>query len=205
MTQLLAVQYNTWGKGTWRHRSTQMWMIAIPYKVTGHNVRSVRITWIPSRTRTRCGDGNQVLQFASFWSESISEKLVGILIRAIASIDSVDCIPESFFITTELTCTIRKDKSSIHSGTSELSGRSKQSIITVLSCNDFWNPHISLKVKTSSPHFDNIKGPHFNLSSQVNKEQNQSEAGDFENRKHKQIRTDYSIKNWNFHPWAMNQ
>lgn len=114
---------------------------------TVYYLRWVRITWTPSRTRTRCGDGNQALQFASFASALISEKLVGILITAIASIDSVDCIPETFLITAELTCTIRTDKSSIHSGISQLSGRSKQSIITVFSSNDFWNSHISLKVR----------------------------------------------------------
>lgn len=104
------------------------------------------ITWIPSRTRIRCGDGNHRLQSLSFWFSSTMWKVEGILIKAITLRDSVDCTPESFFITAELTWTTRivSSSSSNSLGTLALSSTSKQSIVLCLSCVDSWNLYISL-------------------------------------------------------------
>lgn len=102
-------------------------------------------TWIPSRTNIRCGDGKHLLKSTSFSLPSTLQKLAGILMRAIASIDSTDCMPESFFITVGLTRTMRTDVvSTSPSGTSTSSSRSRHSILQVIPCRDSWNWQISL-------------------------------------------------------------
>ena len=68
-----------------------------------YKVLSRARTWIPSRTRIRCGDGNHLQQSASCQLSTKLRKVKGIFIRLIVSIDWIDCSPESFFITTELT------------------------------------------------------------------------------------------------------